>query len=379
MVVPTEEQTSPEAKLYVIPRYAVDHMLESFQVERTRLSEILDIPDTNDQQWREYTEKWWGDQTVEDQHMLRRIITAMGAPALVSNVNVIKGTDGLLNTRAVFTSTRIDDPAFFIGQDADGNNYNVTYMESGSILAATLFMYLDAGQEFGTTEFKLTFSISDLITFLGVIDLYKRSSYIGLMEHTTSEFIVTSQEVYNSVDDAVTYSDIRWTLPFVILQITNDVQPPTQAEINTSINTLVQRGVLKLNEDGQTYSLTEPGLFCAKTMMHTFNKVNISSFGINESGSPAKKGAVFIRADPILWAVLVEKDSAIFTSMDLDTASETLSQLLSPPPAAVPKIEPKKVQAQPVAPICPKCGKPATWVEAYKRWYCYSCQEYLEA
>ncbi len=27
---------------------------------------------------------------------------------------------------------------------------------------------------------------------------------------------------------------------------------------------------------------------------------------------------------------------------------------------------------------CPKCGKPATWIEEYKRWYCYNCQEYLE-
>ena len=31
--------------------------------------------------------------------------------------------------------------------------------------------------------------------------------------------------------------------------------------------------------------------------------------------------------------------------------------------------------AQP--PNCPKCGKPATWIEQYKRWYCYECKEYL--
>jgi hypothetical protein len=28
-------------------------------------------------------------------------------------------------------------------------------------------------------------------------------------------------------------------------------------------------------------------------------------------------------------------------------------------------------------PVCPKCGKPATWIEQYKRWYCYECKEYL--
>jgi len=27
--------------------------------------------------------------------------------------------------------------------------------------------------------------------------------------------------------------------------------------------------------------------------------------------------------------------------------------------------------------VCPKCGKPATWIEQYKRWYCYECKEYV--
>ena len=28
-------------------------------------------------------------------------------------------------------------------------------------------------------------------------------------------------------------------------------------------------------------------------------------------------------------------------------------------------------------PKCPRCGNPATWIEQYKRWYCYTCKEYL--
>lgn len=27
--------------------------------------------------------------------------------------------------------------------------------------------------------------------------------------------------------------------------------------------------------------------------------------------------------------------------------------------------------------ICPYCGKPATWIPQYKRWYCYNCRKYL--
>lgn len=28
--------------------------------------------------------------------------------------------------------------------------------------------------------------------------------------------------------------------------------------------------------------------------------------------------------------------------------------------------------------ICPYCGKPATYIEQYKRWYCYNCQRYID-
>lgn len=31
----------------------------------------------------------------------------------------------------------------------------------------------------------------------------------------------------------------------------------------------------------------------------------------------------------------------------------------------------------PATPDCPKCGKPGSWVEDYKRFYCYACEDYL--
>jgi sporulation protein YlmC with PRC-barrel domain/ribosomal protein S27AE len=27
---------------------------------------------------------------------------------------------------------------------------------------------------------------------------------------------------------------------------------------------------------------------------------------------------------------------------------------------------------------CPNCGKPATWIPKYQRWYCYNCRMYIE-
>ena len=44
----------------------------------------------------------------------------------------------------------------------------------------------------------------------------------------------------------------------------------------------------------------------------------------------------------------------------------------------LPKVTPKPTEVKPTTPrICPWCGKPATWIEQYKRWYCYNCGKYL--
>jgi sporulation protein YlmC with PRC-barrel domain len=45
----------------------------------------------------------------------------------------------------------------------------------------------------------------------------------------------------------------------------------------------------------------------------------------------------------------------------------------------VPKMEVKPTPAAGAAatPNCPICGKPATWIPQYQRWYCYNDKKYL--
>ena len=47
----------------------------------------------------------------------------------------------------------------------------------------------------------------------------------------------------------------------------------------------------------------------------------------------------------------------------------------APSPAAPPM--PVAAPGAPAAGICPRCGKPATWVAQYNRWYCYNDQQYI--
>jgi hypothetical protein len=42
---------------------------------------------------------------------------------------------------------------------------------------------------------------------------------------------------------------------------------------------------------------------------------------------------------------------------------------VAPMPAAAP--------VAPAAPVCPRCGRPATWIPQYSRWYCGTDQQYL--
>ena len=43
----------------------------------------------------------------------------------------------------------------------------------------------------------------------------------------------------------------------------------------------------------------------------------------------------------------------------------------------IPEVPAKRTPTPEERKICPTCGKPATWIEQYKRWYCYNCRKYL--
>jgi len=45
---------------------------------------------------------------------------------------------------------------------------------------------------------------------------------------------------------------------------------------------------------------------------------------------------------------------------------------------SLPKISLPKLGGSKEQKICPYCGKPATWIEQYQRWYCYNCQRYID-
>ena len=383
-----ENQAIPQATEYLIPKHAVDQLFEVFKVVRNELSEILAIPTTDTAEWDKYAEQWYQSNSPEDQQTIQKITRAMGSPTLVSNASIISGNEKLINTRAVFSSTRIEDPALLVGLDEEDANYRVQYLETGKMWAGTLLMYLDAGTEIGHTEFKFTSSIQDYVVFMGVMDLYRRNRLQALLEH---EFVVpefTVEEVWKSVEDAMLYPDMRWTLPFVMLQVPETVSKPTLHSIQPSLQNLIEVGLFTWTQESKL-GLTEPGLLVAKTLYNVANKMSLVSFGVDDQGAKGRKSVLLIRGDPLLWMIDLTGNNAVMAAINLDQAADLIDEMLTtvaappviPMEPVVDEVVPEPVvePEQTEAPFCPKCGKPAPWIEQYKRWYCYSCQEYLEA
>jgi hypothetical protein len=88
-------------------------------------------------------------------------------------------------------------------------------------------------------------------------------------------------------------------------------------------------------------------------------------------------GAIIIGV--LLLIVYIKFDPAIRgqQQMQMQMGGQQPPAWGAPPvaPYAVPA--PMAAPAPPAAPICPKCGRPATWVAQYNRWYCYTDQQYL--
>lgn len=77
-----------------------------------------------------------------------------------------------------------------------------------------------------------------MITFFGVMDLFRRNQYIALLEHSSEKFQVGYDDIWKSVQDGMQYPDLRWTLPFILPQLIHDMQRARRRVYSSGIRTL---------------------------------------------------------------------------------------------------------------------------------------------
>ena len=84
----------------------------------------------------------------------------------------------------------------------------------------------------------------------------------------------------------------------------------------------------------------------------------------------------------IPWSDVAAAKDIVLLKPDFKVPEELLA-LAAAPPAAAPALQPEQKPKLPFLrkaerKTCPYCGKPATWIPQYQRWYCYNCQRYID-
>ena len=375
-----------EMREYLVPRATVQPLLTSFSVVRNRLGEVFDLPQGDAAQ----ATRWWQSQKPDDQIVLRQALTAIASPVIMSDITIMRGDQGLIQTTLTKESLRADDPAFLVGTDQGGENLRLRRLQSPEVMAGTILMYLEAGVEPGLAEFKFEVSLNEFIVLLATLDLHRRSHMISLLEHEEAKPSLKLEDIQNSVNDGLQYPDPRWLVPFVVSILPEKPQLDWDA-IWQAVYSLGQRGIVKLSGDNTELTLTEAGALLATEMLRKMTQVRIASLGYTEDGKQGSQTSFFIRGESLIWYMDVGAESVVVAAVDLDKAGELLAELFKPvgaPPvaqpvkaaskAAAPTAAPRPAAQAPKVRYCPDCGQPATWIEQYQRWYCYGCQKYLE-
>jgi hypothetical protein len=375
-----------EMKEYYIPKASVTPLFTSFSLVRNRLGEVFDLPQGDAGQ----ATKWWQSQKPDDQIVLRQALTALASPVIMSDITIMRGDQGLVQTTLTKESLRADDPAFLVGTDESGENLRLRRLQSPEVMAGTILMYLEAGVEPGLADFKFEANLNEFLVLLATLDLHRRSYMISLLEHEEMKPSLKLEDVQKSVSDGLQYPDPRWLVPFMVPILPEKPQLDWDA-IWQAVYSLAQRGIVKLGADNTELTLTEAGALLATEMLRKMTQVRIASLGYTEDGKQGSQTSFFIRGESLIWYMDVGAESVVVAAVDLDKAGELLAELFKPvgappvaqpvkaaPRAAAPVAAPKPAAQAPKVRYCPDCGQPATWIEQYQRWYCYGCQKYLE-
>lgn len=368
------EEEELEIVEYLVPKNIVNSLIESFGILKNKLNEVLDIPEASSP---DQATGWWKAQSGDDQLVLRGALTAIAAPALISQITIMRGNEHQIGTTLVQESMRADDPCFLVGEDESGANLRIRRLRSPDVIAGTMIMYLDANMEMGVADFNFTTELDDFHTLLGVIDLYRRQHYQTLMEHSPKPTEFQTDDILKSIEDAHEYGDPRWLLPFALPALPN-MQVPDKNTLNHSLYDLGKVGVIAITSDYSTVTLTDPSELLVSELLERPTSIRVTNLGFDPDGSPAGMSSLLLRGENLVWYVNIggeTDETATWVSVELEQVSEILKELFTPVGAA-PNTVPEGAQSG--TPMCPTCGKPATWVEAYERWYCYTCQEYLD-
>jgi hypothetical protein len=376
MVEFMQTNEAAEVKSYKVPMIAVDPLMEKLGIIRNDLFEVIDIPDDADT--TNYTDNWWKGLDGDKQREVRELLQAVASPQQLTRIKSLRNDDFLMSTIFVQDSSSPDDPGYLIGETEERRYLEAQKLLEADVMNSTLLLYLDAGFEAGEIELQFTVPAESFPVFMALLDLYRRSYMISVLEHSEKPTSLKVQDVLNALNDGIETPDLRWNVPF----IRPILAEPIKSDLETVRNGLYYLATLDLIEVTDDYSeitLNEPMELIVEEFVTKHTSVALQSLSFY-NGQPVSSSTAFIRTTNFVWFIDItggDDDSVLFAATTLEKAGELLAEIFTPTGLA-PMVVPEGAASSGDTPMCPKCGKPATWVEAYKRWYCYTCQEYLD-
>lgn len=363
-----------EVKNYKVPMIAVDPLMEKLGIIRNDLFEVIDIPDDADT--TNYTDQWWTGLDGDQQREVRELLQALASPQQLTRIKSLRNEDYLMSTIMVQDSSSPDDPGYLIGETEERRYLEAQKLLEADVINSTLLLHLDAGFEAAEVELQFTVPAESFPVFLALIDLYRRAYMFSVLEHDEKPAVLKVEDVLNALNDGNDIPDLRWNVPF----IKPILAEPIKADLETVQNGLYYLATLDLIEVTDDYSeitLNEPMELIVEEFVTKHTSVALQTLSFY-NGQPVSGTSAFIRTTNVVWFMDItggEDGSVLFAATTLDKAGELLAEIFTPTGLA-PSIAPEVAETGDT-PMCPKCGQPATWVEAYQRWYCYTCQEYL--
>jgi len=372
MVEFMQTDEAAEVKRYKVPMIAVDPLMEKLGIIRNDLFEVIDIPDDADT--TNYTDNWWNGLDGDEQREVRELLQAVGSPLQLTRIKSLRNEDYLMATIMVQDSVSPDDPGYLIGEKDERRYLEAQKLLEADVISSTLLLHLDAGFEAAEVELQFTIPGESFPVFLALLDLYRRSYMISVLEHGEKPASLKVEDVLNALNDGIETPDLRWNVPFV----RPILAAPIKADIETVRNGLyflAKLDLIEVTDDYSEITLNEPMELIVEEFVTKYTSVALQSLSFL-NGQPVSSTSAFIRTTNVIWFMDItggDDNSVLFAATTLEKAGELLAEIFTPT-----GMVPVETSVDSEAPMCPKCGKPATWVEAYKRWYCYSCQEYLD-
>jgi hypothetical protein len=143
---------------------------------------------------------------------------------------------------------------------------------------------------------------------------------------------------------------------------------------------------IAVSADNETVLLTldtEYGVsFTVTVSIFRFPVVN-EPFSLGQDrGDPSVSMVVPVQTEPDLeWPIPLSYITALVTAVLIGSAVIIYYLKFwksAPSKVAISDRPPPPPSTPPSALYCPSCGKVATWIPDYQRFYCYTCEEYVE-